>query len=270
MQDFIKDVKEWLTNLNIKFVNKGMNFYFPDKNFSLTAISMGTFNTKSTNPNIYELASEINNIQTPHIYLYEDRWWHSPLLCKGHILSRLGMVQNVFARNCEAKIISTQEANDFLNIHHDYGAAKAKYKYGLFLKKAPFAMVAVATFSSPRKMNREGPILSYEWIRYASTINIRVIGGMGKLMAAFVKDIAPDEIMSYSDSEWSQGESYRKLGFKEVKGHPPVPFVVYKETMERVSFSKLRRVQSDFDTLLKSEGVFTIYNMGSRKWLHNF
>ena len=38
---------------------------------------------------------------------------------------------------------------------------------------------------------------------------------MGKLLKAFIKDVRPDDVMSYADASWSSGDVYRKLGFKE-------------------------------------------------------
>ena len=76
------------------------------------------------------------------------------------------------------------------------------------------ALVAVAMFSAPRPMERGSKVVqSYEWVRYASIGNYRVVGGMGKLMSFFIGKLSPDEIMSYADKDWSDGDVYKKLGF---------------------------------------------------------
>jgi hypothetical protein len=54
---------------------------------------------------------------------------------------------------------------------------------------------------------------SFEWIRYASLKGFRVVGGMGKLMQAFVDDLQPDDIMTYVRSQESDGDAFRALGF---------------------------------------------------------
>ena len=63
-------------------------------------------------------------------------------------------------------------------------------------------LIAVATFSNARKWIKDGKeIRSYEWTRYASEPELRVSGGMGKLLKAFIKEVQPDDIMSYADLE---------------------------------------------------------------------
>lgn len=38
---------------------------------------------------------------------------------------------------------------------------------------------------------------------------------MGKLLKAFIGDVRPDDVMSYADASWSDGDVYRKLGFSQ-------------------------------------------------------
>ncbi len=88
-------------------------------------------------------------------------------------------------------------------------------------------LVAVATFSNARRWEKQGRIVSsYEWVRYASLRDTRVVGGMGKLLKAFISDRHPDDVMTYAISTAapgrpvragidSDGNVFRKLGFKE-------------------------------------------------------
>ena len=96
------------------------------------------------------------------------------------------------------------------------GDATSRYRYGAFLNNPGSGMeagtlVAVATFSNARKM-KDGT-RSYEWIRYASLEGTRVVGGMGKLLEAFAREIQPDDVMTYVDAAVSDGASYTELGF---------------------------------------------------------
>ena len=64
-------------------------------------------------------------------------------------------------------------------------------------------LVAVASFSKARRWSKKGEdgeqetICSYEWLRYASLPELRVLGGMGRILARFIEDFHPDDIMSY-------------------------------------------------------------------------
>lgn len=134
-------------------------------------------------------------------------------------------LQTVYARNCEVRRIDRAVSSVFLDACHRMGSASCRYGYGLFIKRRTGAseavlpggeLVAVATFSSLRRWKKEnGVVASCEWIRYASLPGIRVVGGMGKLLDAFVEDVRPDDIMTYADLGWSDGASYRRLWFKE-------------------------------------------------------
>jgi hypothetical protein len=120
-------------------------------------------------------------------------------------------------------------------------------------------MVAVAEFSNVRKwLKGEKVIKSYEWVRYASRPCIRVIGGMGKILNKFIEEADPDDIMSYADLEWSDGDSYRKLGFEKESFRPEVEFRIDPLTWRRIPVDKCE----------DGQGVNYLYykNFGSMKY----
>lgn len=141
--------------------------------------------------------------------------------------------RTIFARNCVVRKIPRNEADKFLEDNHIYGSASCRYCYGLFVKRATGAAekksapdsrlgnaanedriprgqydslstgepVAVACFSNARRWEKNGrSVCSYEWVRYASVKDSRVAGGMGKLLAAFIEDRHPDDVMTYAIS----------------------------------------------------------------------
>ena len=125
----------------------------------------------------------------------------------------------------------------FLEEHHSYGDAACRYRYGLYLRRPSRdgkfeagTLVAVATFSNARKwIKGEKTIRSYEWTRYASLPSVRISGGMGKMLKAFIKEVEPDDIMSYADLEWSEGNVYEQLGFVLEGQKEPVMFGIDSE-----------------------------------------
>ena len=176
------------------------------------------------------------------IIITEDRWHSQQDMMKTRVLAHLEVFDQVYARNCEIRRIDKATAAEFLTANHSYGDSSNRYRYGLFLKrhtghiaaegtetwKYPVGtLVAVATFSNARKWVKEDKtIRSYEWIRYASLPGLRISGGMGKLLKAFIEEVQPDDIMSYADLEWSSGEVYKALGFIEESLKEPVMFSV--------------------------------------------
>ena len=149
---------------------------------------------------------------------------------------------SIFARNCEIRRIDKAQASAFLNAYHRYGDCAAAYRYGLFVSRSPGVakvaaeggavggaegrqtypigtLVAVASFSKARRWSKKGEngeqetICSYEWLRYASLPELRVLGGMGRILARFIEDFHPDDIMSYVPLRHFSGEVYESLGF---------------------------------------------------------
>lgn len=178
--------------------------------------------------------------------------------------------------------------SDFLSANHSYGAAKCSFRYMLLYRDD---IVAVATFSAPKIIKRlyvhgkgvckeykqskeeytiirvedsgvieaKGAgiennvnVLSYEWVRYASLPDTRIVGGMGKLLNAFLRAVnhsidgkmLPIEVMSYSDNEWSSGNVYEQLGFVCVGERRPVEYYVDMETFTRYNTRQFKLMRS--------------------------
>ena len=191
------------------------------------------------------------------LVISEDRWHTHNQMMKARILAHLEIFSPIYARNCEIRRIDRTQAKEFLEANHSYGYAACEYCYGMFLKRhtghiaqqmesgntavstlpnhSPGTLVAVATFSNARKwIKGNQTIRSYEWTRYASLPDVRLSGGMGKMLKTFIKEVKPDDIMSYADLEWSAGDVYLQLGFELEGQKTPVMFAVDTETWERV------------------------------------
>lgn len=168
----------------------------------------------------------------------EDRWRRQGEMMKRRLLAHLELFGTVYARNCEIRRIEKPEAQAFLSANHSYGYSACRYRYGMFLKRntgrlctvngiEPGTLVAVATFSNARRWTKgEKVISSYEWTRYASLPSLRISGGMGKMLRTFIDEVHPDDIMSYADLEWSEGDVYKSLGFKKEGCKDPVLFMI--------------------------------------------
>ena len=197
------------------------------------------------------------------LIITEDRWRNQRQMMEARLLAHLELFSQAYARNCEVRRIEKAEAQEFLNRNHSYGDAACKYRYGLFLKRhtghiaaemgfpigsgmtdevknlSEGTLIAVATFSNARRWVKEGKeIRSYEWTRYASLPDLRVSGGMGKMLKAFIKEVQPDDIMSYADLEWSEGEVYERLGFEAETRKEPVTFTIDPQTWERTAIRR--------------------------------
>lgn len=215
------------------------------------------------------------------LIMTEDRWNTARHMSQERLLAHMEVFFPIYARNCEVRRIEKKEAADFLEQTHSYGDAACRYRYGLFLKRhtghvaeetnsqniCPGTLVAVATFSNARKwIKGEKVIRSYEWTRYASLPGLRVNGGMGKLLKAFIEDAAPDDIMSYADLEWSEGKVYGQLGFRLEGYKSPVCFRIDTATWQRsVHRDQQQLPQHAVKPTAESTNTF-FQNFGSAKY----
>lgn len=258
--DFSTEFRCYLENQKIDFSEQDSIFHIgsPAINVRLVKLSDGK--------NIRSGRADIT--------LYEDEWHTKFSQVSKRVLSNIGMQKSVFARCCKIEIVTSEVAKEFLENNHILGYAKSRFKYGLFAGKdmadiRTGTLIAVATFSAPRPMDRSGRVVqSYEWVRYASKSGYRVIGGMGKLMKHFVEIERPDEIMSYADKDWGNGDVYRKLGFKHLCDTPPIEFYVHKKTLIRISEKKLRNDHEHGVTPeININDYYILRNQGNLKFL---
>lgn len=236
----------------------------------------------------------------------EDRWKRQNEAMRLRILSHLEIFTQVYARNCEIRRIDKATAEAFLERNHSYADAACRYRYGLYLKRhtghnalpeaeglaphpalpatppatslpattgnlpAPGTLVAVATFSNARKwIKGDKTIRSYEWTRYASLPGVRLSGGMGKVLKTFIKEVSPDDIMTYADLEWSEGKVYEQLGFSLEGTRSAVTFAIDTARWSRTAMSS--KAHLPLPPALSSDGIPTttrkiFRNFGSNKY----
>ncbi len=194
------------------------------------------------------------------LIITEDRWKSKRPMMEARLLAHLEVFTSVFARNCTVCKLDKAEAQNFLEANHSYGYAACRYHYGLRLKSTN-ELIAAATFSNARKWDKGGrEIRSYEWTRYASLPGMRISGGMGKLLKAFINEVRPDDIMSYADLEWSDGSVYNTLGFSREDDKEAVCFTIDPSTWERTAAGKFGRTEPP------PEGILHFRNFGSAKY----
>lgn len=166
------------------------------------------------------------------IHLHEDVYKNKKDIVQARILAKLGRSKRYYARKTNLRRIDKATAMSFLEENHLWGATNSKFNYGLFSKELELVdeeLLAVATFSPRRHVNRgtsSRPYRSHELIRYTSKKDGQCIGGITKLMAGFVKEHAPDDIVTCIDRDWGDGAGWQSIGFDKVGVMPPLMMVI--------------------------------------------
>ncbi|WP_421828236.1 hypothetical protein [Larkinella sp.] len=216
------------------------------------------------------------------IHLWEDVWRQRPTIVLSRLRALVGLSERIPARLTQVRRIDKPTAGRFLQENHLQVVTNAKYKYGLFLParyyrvlsadfplqpaNATELLVAVATFSHPRSITRNGIAhRSVELVRFANHLNCTVVGGLDKLLKAFVTDVRPDDIMTYADRDWSNGRSYEKLGFSRLELTEPNHFWVSPGECIRHYPSQLPGGLTENE--MADSGYIPVYNAGSIKFV---
>jgi hypothetical protein len=139
------------------------------------------------------------------IHITDLSWYEKMDIWKSMLSSKLKVQTRIYARSCIIKIITSAEANQFLNDNHIQGFVPHKIAFGLYNNSN---LVAVMSFGVPRFNNN----FDWELIRYASLKNLTVVGGASRLLKSF-RISNPGSIVTYAKKEYSEGNLYQKLGF---------------------------------------------------------
>lgn len=166
------------------------------------------------------------------VQLWEDVLTRSPNLVAKRLSALNGSIQKIHARKCQIKEINQQEMSRFLNENHLQFTAKSKVRYGLFFEEE---LLSVALFSMPRAMtyNEKKDYFSGELIRFCSKAGTRIYGGLDKFLKHYERIFKVNDVMTYADKDWSNGASFFKLGFKQVKEKQAMAFVL-NESEKRI------------------------------------
>jgi hypothetical protein len=213
------------------------------------------------------------------IVLWEDYWLAKKNIVQSRLAAMLGRSTKIPARLTLARRVDNATTTEFLKANHLNGSTMSKSRYGLFLPKryyrvlpegfvfdqsADELLVAVATFSNARIFEQDGaPFRSHELIRFASLAGTNVVGALDKLLNAFIREKSPDDIMTYADLEWSDGRSYRRLGFEKRGNIPPREAYVDLSTMLRTRNPRRTAVSQEQSPI----EYLTVYNLGSIKYV---
>ena len=206
------------------------------------------------------------------IQLWQDVWENQTIIVKSRLKALIGISARIPGRLTLVRPLESDFFKEFLKKNHLQDSVKCPYRYGLFLKNMPQNQaflndpaiindcVAVAGFGPVRLMPGRGDrYYSGELIRFSNVLNHTVVGGLDKLLKAFLRDHPVQDLMTYADRDWSMGKSYERLGFQRVETTPPQEFWLDPKTQTRYN---PKRMKEGF-----SEEFQKVYNSGNYKYL---
>ncbi|MEZ0609487.1 hypothetical protein ACAW74_13270 [Fibrella sp. WM1] len=231
-----------------------------------------------------ELTNQLSEQGQRVVHLWSDVERQKPAIVASRLAALQGESIRVPGRLTQVRRIDKATAMAFLTDHHLQVPLPGKVRYGLFLPSRYYRvlptppgrgtapggveelLLAVATFAQPRQMMQaEQPYRSAELLRFANRVGFTVVGGLDKLLATYLRNHPADDLMTYADRDWSDGASYRKLGFEAVSDTPPQRFWVHPDECIRYTDTTLPTgVEVTNAHLL---GYLPVFNAGSRKFV---
>lgn len=218
---------------------------------------------KHSNKKYLCLNNDINLLQ-----FFENEIKEKPDIVASIINNKLNRSQKIYARKCKIITVNNHKYKKFMNDNHIQGHIGATIKYGLL-----FNDKLVCCMSMTYKNN------IWEIARLATILNHHVIGGVSKLFNHFIKTHKPKTVITYADRRYSNGDVYKKLGFKLSHITKPNYWYVYGDTIySRQQFQKhkLHKKLKNFDAKLSetknmfNHGYRRLWDAGHYKFVKTF
>ena len=275
LSQFEIEVSEFLNGLDIKFEQnsrniispKELDFYLPEHKLAIECSGLYWHSELSAGRGQnyhYDKHQACAKLGIQLITIFDDEWNNNQELIKRVLTNKLTKTNNnIFARKCVVKEITTKEYKEFINQNHIQQYAHAKVKLGLTYKDE---VVAVMSFSKARYDKND----SWEMIRFCSSQ--KVTGGASKLLSYFLKTYNPELIISYSDNRWFTGDMYEKLNFNLTSESIGFFYTNYSQRFNRLQFQKHKLVKEGFDDtktaweIMQERKFDRIWDCGQKRW----
>lgn len=274
--NFIKSIYhgEVQTNNRTIISPKELDIYIPEKRMAIEFNGLYWHDENHiSNNSHFEKTQSCDKIGIDLIHIFEDDWLLKKEIVKSIIASRLGIYQQKFmARKLKIQYLNKDKAKEFFDKNHLQGFARANYYIALVDQDQDIKQCGAFTMRGFHDGN-------IELTRFATKLNIQVVGGFGKIIADFIKLKDVKSITSYINKSFFNGKGYLAVGFKIVGKIKPSYSYIYKGKRWHKSFfrkNKIKKMYSEgklfyFDekdsehTNMKKNGIYRIYDSGNIK-----
>lgn len=214
---------------------KEIDIYLPEKNLGIEFNGIFWHSKESISDySDFIKYKDAEKVGIRLIEIWENEWNEKQQIVCSILKSAIGISasNNIYARKCVVKEITNKECYNFCNSNHLQGGINSSVNLGLFYNDA---LVQIMCFNKSRFSKK------YEWemMRECSLLDMRIIGGKGKLLAYFEYNYKPKSLVSYCDKRYFTGKSYVELGFNLIKETNPAFYVLWKHKIyNRLRFTK--------------------------------
>ena len=252
---------------------KELDIYIPLKNLAIEFNGLYWHSELHKDNNYHKMKFEsCKRLGIRLIQIFEDEWKYKPDIVKKHILYAIGLDKSkrVYARHTNIVEVNIKNKKAFLNNTHIQGNGNSSINYGLEIDGVLVALIGIKKVNNSR----------YEIDRYSTSCS--VVGGFSKLLKHFEKTHNPEEIVTFADLRWSNGDLYEKTGFKLNKIINPDYYWVNDKNKETISkrfhkfnfrHSRMSKILALYDKILsesqnmRNNGYYKIYDAGKLRFV---
>lgn len=197
--------------------------------------------------------------------IYEDEWKNKKDKIIKYIYMNCGKAETIiYARNTKFIELSKKIANDYCDQHHLQNHSRITNAYGLIHNDE---IVSCMTFG---KHHRNNSIMVMN--RYCGKYDVRVIGGASKLIENACRFMNVDELITWSDNRWSDGNLYKSIGceLEQILG-PEYDWTNFYERYSKQSRKKsstkqpIHLTEKEYN---ESLGLSRIWDCGKMRWIY--
>jgi len=162
--------------------------------------------------------------------IWEDVWNQKKNFILTFLKFQINRPLSIFARDTKVVILEEKDARKFADKNHLLGFLRGKTYLACIVPphrqfrniKSEFEvdgnpLIAIAVFGKDRVFKTEEghSQISAELIQICTDPSVRLVGGLTKLISFYTSVHQIDNVMTYSDLEWSSGLAFQKIGFKK-------------------------------------------------------
>jgi hypothetical protein len=253
-----------ICNDRVVLEGKELDIYLPDHKLAIEINGAYWHSEQFGKDRNYHLNKTIGctakDIQLLHIF---DVEWNNSAkkeIWKSMIASRLYFTKKIHARKCNLLPVQTDVAREFCELNHLQGFAGGGQKLGLFYNNQLVQLIIVGE----SRFNKSS---QFELIRAVSAQGYTIVGGLSRLLSKI-----PGSLISYADRRYSNGNSYRKVGFSEsTPATPNYSYFINGNLESRMKYQKhkLAKILKSFDNTLsecynmKMNNIYKLWDCGN-------
>ncbi len=248
-----------------------LDFYIPDYNLAIECNGIYWHSDYIVEKTHHQYKLQLCKLKNIKLLTF----WENDILnnidkIESIILSVCYLNKRIFARKCLVKEIDSKTSKIFLDLYHLQGNINASIRLGLFYNDE---LVEVMTFGKTRAPLGGKQIKGeFELYRLCSKSGYTIVGGASKLLQYFKDHFDWNKIISYCQNDISDGNVYKKIGFK-FDSDCGLSYCYFDKQMNKINRYSLRKSVIDDDSgrtadeIIKSLGYLKCWNSGNKKYI---